>query len=406
VVPVSRKYAFVLEPSEHAELSASSADRWATCTASPALARGLPNHTTAYAAQGTAGHHISALVLRSMQAGKAFDPRATFLGKYALVEGHEIHLNDELIEAVEDYIADCAADTQPGDTVFVEQSFHEALQRLHPKFGGSSDRVRWRPSTRQLQVTDLKMGAGIPVDVDDNRQLKYYALGALLTNPQFNAEDVELRIAQPRCEHEAGRFRSYHFKAMELVEFAADLVDAALETEDFTRAKLVPSKKACKWCPAAAAKKCPALEKETHALVAADFSVIDPAKYSKEQIAEFLAKAPLVEQHISAIREFAYQESLKGEKFPGWKIVEKRARRKWQDESFVANALKDTPGAFTTPELRSPAQVEKLLGKKKFKVLEGHIVKESSGYTLAADDDPRPPATVALLTDFEATPPE
>jgi hypothetical protein len=398
---MARKYAFVLEPSEHAELSASSAERWMTCTGSPSLSKGLPNHSTSYAAVGTAAHHIGAECLRNRRTADQW------LGKWALVEGHEIRLDDELTEAVQEYIDDIAARRRPGDIEFVEQSFTPALKKLHPKFGGSGDFVMFRPSERLLLVEDYKHGAGIPVEVDDNKQMKKYALGALLTNPQFNAENVEIRIAQPRCDHEAGRFRSYRFKAMELVEFAADLVDAALETEDFTRAKLVPSKKACKWCPAAAAKKCPALEKETHALVAADFSVIDPAKYSKEQIAEFLAKAPLVEQHISAIREFAYQESLKGEKFPGWKIVEKRATRKYKDEEAATAALKDIPGAMKEPEVRSPAQMEKLLGKKKYELVVAQFVeKTSSGYTLAADDDPRPPATVALLTDFEATPPE
>jgi hypothetical protein len=399
---MKKKYAFVLEPSSHAELSASSAERWMTCPGSVALSRGLPNNSSAFAAQGTAAHYIAA---EAQRAGGWFRgeytlgaARLSFLGGTALVEGHEVSLDEELIEAVEEYLEDCKADAQPGDEVFVEQSFHAALVKLHPSLGGSADRVRWRPSTRQLRVTDYKHGAGVPVDVDDNRQLKYYALGALLTNPDFNAEEVELRIAQPRCDHEQGRFRSYKFPAFDLLDFAADIIQAAKRTEEFG-ADLVPSKKACKWCPALAANKCPAVEADHHALIQSDFGVSDPTNYSKEQIAEFLEKAPLMEARISAIKEFAYAAACRGEDIPGFKLVDKRATRKWADEAAVESALAQVEEAHTV-KLKSPAQIEKLVGKKKFKELEPLVVKQSSGHALVPVSDPRPPAQVALLTDF------
>lgn len=392
------KYAFIVVPSEHAELSASGAERWFSCPGSPALSRGIPNHSTSFAAEGTAAHHIAATCLTY---GKR---PVEWLGKTANVEGHEIDLNEGLINAVQEYLDDCKADEQPGDKVSVEQSFTAALQLLHPKLGGSGDRVRWRAKTRELRVTDYKHGAGVPVDVDDNKQLKVYALGALLANPQFNAETVELRIAQPRCEHEAGRFRSYRFPAFDLIEFGADLIEAAKKTEEFG-ADLVPSKKACKWCPANAANKCPAVEKMTHALIESDFGISAASSYSKEQIAEFLEKVPLVEARIAAVREFAYAAACRGEDIPGFKLVDKRATRKWKDEAEARKRFENTlPGAMKEPELRSPAQIEKLLGKKKFEKAGAELVEKiSSGHTLVAVSDPRPPATVALLTDFSVT---
>lgn len=397
-----KTYAFVIEATEHAELSASSAERWSTCYGSVELSKGIPNRSSKFAAEGTAAHHIAAACLRSYQRGKTFDPRPSFLGKVAKVEGYEINLDDELISAVEEYVTDVFDDIQPGDQLFVEQSFTEALKKLHPKFGGSTDCVRWRPSTRQLRVMDYKHGAGVPVDVDDNKQLKIYALGSLLANPDFNAEEVEIRIAQPRCDHEQGRFRSYKFPAFDLLDFAADLVADAKKTEEFG-ADLKPSKKACRFCPANAAKKCPAIEAETHALVRADFHVLDPEAYSLTQIAEFLEKIPLVEARLSAIREFAYQRACAGEQIPGWKIVDKRATRKWRDED-AARAWFTHADCYTEPKLKSPAQIEKQLGKKNFAEInqsQDLVVKESSGKTLAPESDPRPPATTALLTDFE-----
>lgn len=393
---MKKNYAFVIEPSEHAELSASGAERWMTCTGSPTLIRGLPNHSSEFAAQGSAAHWVAAECLRNFGVKPAF-----WKGKTALVEGFEIEMDAEFVEHVQEYLDDINAYRQEGDFEFIEQSFTEAMKKLHPKFGGSADYVNFRPSTRRLRVEDLKFGAGVAVEVDDNKQLKYYALGALLTNAMFNADEVEIRIAQPRCEHEAGRFRSYVFPAMELLDYAADLIEAAQETEDFTRAKLVPSKKACRFCPAAAANKCSAITEQTHAIVAQGFDVIDPERYSVDQIAEFLKKLPLVETRIKAVREFAYQEMLKGREIPGFKIVAKRATRRWIDEQAAYDMLRGVEDAFTKPEVKSPAQVEKVLGKKKFAAIEAELVdKSSSGFTLVEDSDPRPPAAVAQLSDF------
>ncbi|HEY7680681.1 MAG TPA: DUF2800 domain-containing protein, partial [Terriglobia bacterium] len=330
------KYAFVIEPSGHAKLSASSAERWMTCPGSVALSQGLPNVSSAYAAQGTAAHYIAAA---RQKTGVRAD---VWLGKTALVEGHEVKLDDELVEAVQEFLDYIEANEQPGDEAHVEQSFTSAMSKLDPEFGGSTDYVNWRASERLLRVVDYKHGAGVPVDVDDNKQLKYYALGALLSNPQYNAETVELVIAQPRCEHEQGRIRPYKFPAFDLIDYAAELQAAAARTREFG-ADLVPSKKACKFCPANGAHKCPALDQATHALIASDFGIVPAENYSREQIAEFLEKAPLVEARISAIREFAYQAVCRGEEIPGWKLVEKRAIRKWADEDAVLKAVGTAP---------------------------------------------------------------
>lgn len=388
---MKQKYAFVIEPGKHAKLSASSAERWMTCPGSVQLSAGMPNVSSEYAAQGTAAHYIAAW---AQAEGESI---AGFLGQTALVEGKEIKIDDEMLDAVQDYLDYLGAREILGDEGAIEQSFTPAMKKLHPDFGGSTDYVSWRAKERLLRVVDYKHGAGVAVDVDDNKQLKYYALGALLSNPQWNAETVELVIAQPRCDHEQGRIRSYTFPAFELLDYAADLIEAAKRTEEFG-ADLVPGKKQCKFCPAAAI--CPALEKRTHALVKADFTAVDAGKYSPKQIAEFLAMAPLVEARISAVREFAYAAVSRGEEIPGWKLVDKRATRKWRDEEEAKKTFGNA-AFYTEPELRSPAQVEKIIGKKQFKIHEEVLVeKKSSGHTLAPTSDPRPSAHAALLEDF------
>jgi hypothetical protein len=386
-----------IKPGSHARLSASSAERWATCPGSVALSEGVPRGSSSFAAEGTVAHHIASLCLLNG------DEPKQFLGMTFEADGFEFTADEDMIAAVEEYVHYVLSTEREGDEGVIEQSFTPALKRLHPEFGGNTDYARYRDSERLLEIMDYKHGAGVPVDVDDNMQLKYYALGALLSNPHWKPETVRITIVQPRCDHEQGRIRSYDFPAIDLVDFAGELVAAAKRTEEFG-ADLVPSKKACRWCAANAANKCPAIERETQALVAQSFDMLEPEKYSLAQIAEFLDKAPLVEARISAMREFAYQRASAGETIPGHKLVEKRATRHWKDPVMVAEYLEPfAPEAFTEPKLKSPAQVEKLLGKKEFQKRLGDAVdKTSSGFTLVSDKDSRPAVSgqTAQLEDF------
>lgn len=385
---------YTVPPSPHSELSASSAERWMTCPGSVELSKGVPRVASRFAAEGTAAHFIAAQCL-----AEGLDPM-DFIGETVCADGFDIELTEELLSAVDEYVSYIESTEEVGDEGMMEQSLTPALKALHPKLGGTSDYIRWRAKEQLVEVIDYKHGAGVPVDVDDNKQLKYYALGALLSNKLWLAKTVKITIVQPRCEHEQGRIRSYTFPAVELVDYAGDIIAAAKRTEEFG-ADLVPSKKACRFCPANAANKCPAIEAETNAVVAASFDMLEPGKYSLAQIAEFLAKAPLVEARISALREFAYQRACAGEKIPGFKLVDKRATRKWKDEETAKKQFAGVPGAMTEPELRSPAQLEKLLGKKRFGHYADLVAKESSGHTLVPETDNRPSVEVAQLEHFD-----
>ncbi len=387
---MSLTYAFTIKPSSHAKLSASSADRWLACPGSIKLSEGLPLSPSVYAAQGTAAHYIAA---ECQQMGNS--PRR-YLGKAAMVEGFPIVLDEDLIAAVEDFLAYIKANEVKGDRNWVEQSFSTAMKKLHPDFGGTSDRVMWRESEKLLRVYDYKHGAGVVVDVVDSRQLKYYALGVLL-QMGFNAAKIELVIAQPRIEHEQGRFRKWSFDAIDLLDYAAELVEGAEATMK-PDAPFVAGKKQCQWCPARAI--CPELEKQSHALVAVEFDVT--IAYDPDKLAAALKLIPMVEARIEAIREFAYAEAERGKTIPGFKLVAKKANRSWKSEDEVKQVLIMKPDYFTPAKLKSPAQIEKILGKKEFeKILAPLVEKISSGHTLAPMSDPREPVKLLTVDDFE-----
>jgi hypothetical protein len=365
----------------HAKLSASAAERWMTCPGSVALTAQHGGTSSEPAAEGTFAHHIAAVCLAENR-----DP-AEWLGNKTVIDGFTIECNQEMVDGVNLYLATVREDRHPGDVEQIELSLTPALVTLHPDLGGTADFVRYRPSTKSLCVTDFKYGAGVLVDVVDNKQLKVYALGVLLSMTAL-VKDITLRIVQPRIDTEEGTVRDYHFTALEVLDFVAQVEEAAIATQH-PDAPLVASTAACKWCPARVT--CPELEKQQHALVTAEFTatkLYDPAK-----LAAALDAIPMVESRIKALREFAYIAAERGNPPPGYKLVNKLARRKWVSAATVGEILEQEPGDWYEPRtLKSPAQVETAMGKKKFKeLLSEHAAAVSSGRTLVHDSDKRAP---------------
>jgi hypothetical protein len=70
--------------------------------------------------------------------------------------------------------------------------------------------------------------------------------------------------------------------------------------------------------------------------------------------------------------------------------VEKRHTRKWEDEDKAAKVIKLPKKDMFKTTLLSPAQMEKVVKKKKVNVdLDEFIISVSPGMTIATDDDSR-----------------
>jgi hypothetical protein len=279
--------------------------------------------------------------------------------------------------------------------VLIEHKFD--LESVHPGLFGTADAVLYGPREKKLVVIDYKHGAGIAVEVENNLQLKYYGLGALLSTA-FPCDVVELVIVQPRCGGES--IKRWAFKSIELLDFAADLAKDARATE-MPGAKLNPGKH-CRFCPAAATK-CNALKNEAQALAKLEFSKAAP--YDAGQLDRALKFLPALEAWIKRVREFAYNEAMEGRNPPGWKLVEKRGTRKWiasEDEivKYMKDATKRDVNEFYDRSLKSPAQMEKLASKQINTKLREMIATVTSGYNLVPEDDARPAARIDAKTVF------
>ena len=84
---------------------------------------------------------------------------------------------------------------------------------------------------------------------------------------------------------------------------------------------------------------------------------------------------------------------LNGEKIPGWKVVEGRSSRVWSNQdkaldTLIENGIDRAVIYDSVP--KTLAQLEKVLGKKKFEELVGEfVVKPQGSPTLADENDSR-----------------
>jgi hypothetical protein len=335
------------------------------------LSEGIESPRSAYAEEGTKAHELAALWLET---------------------GVVPECDEETLNAIQVYVETVMNDFSGVGEILVEHSFN--LDQIHPGAYGTADAVVYEPVLKLLRVYDYKHGQGILVEAENNSQLKYYGLGALLSSG-YPCENIELVIVQPRATHVDGPVRRWRFAAFDLVEFAADLADFAAKTSE-PNAPLV-SGDHCRFCPASAI--CPELSKKALAVAQTEFS---PAfSYSPEKLSETLAKLDMLEGYAKSVRAFAYAEAEHGRCPPGWKLVDKRATRKWRDENEASKIFRTFLGMDAVEmSVKSPAQIEKLLPKDQKKFVAEHSVYVSSGLTLVPDSDKRPPALSSPERDF------
>ena len=130
--------------------------------------------------------------------------------------------------------------------------------------------------------------------------------------------------------------------------------------------------------------------------------MISPLHLSDQRLAEILDNADVIETWLKAVRGLAYQRVEQGHDVPGWKLVPKRAIRKWKDERIVKQRLaSEGLDGFMTEGLVTPAQAEKLAKKQGIQLdLFDLIDAESSGMNLARETNSRDAATRTAVSEF------
>jgi hypothetical protein len=188
----------------HSTFSASAAKRWLQCPSSIKLQKGLKGSTSPAAEKGTLMHRLAEVWLEQGE-----DKIKTLMGKsinkvqgWAFKHG-PYEVTAEMIESVRfyvDYIAALKAEHGESNVwVEVKVDYSNYLDdRANGDAFGTADCVCLTKDNSTLIVADFKTGKW-PVVVENNSQLKVYALGVyrgLPENIKRDIKTVRLAVAQ------------------------------------------------------------------------------------------------------------------------------------------------------------------------------------------------------------------
>jgi hypothetical protein len=333
--------------------------------------------------------------------------------------GHLVSIDDEMLHYAGECVDRC--EFEPGEQ-FVEVHVDFSHLTPIPNQGGTADFIAVLASKERMLMADHKFGAS-PENIvypEDNTQLMLYAIGAWRL-PQFTHlpfNDFIIRINQPRLNH----FDDWHTTASRLAEFEAyarERMALAWQLD----APRIPGPKQCRFCKVRST--CAANAKMQEDLISAVFSDetqtveqmqdfvrrldddLDTFKMhfrssldlTTAQLAKLKPYRGMAESWWKSMAAELDRRAARGEKIPGYKVVEGRSRRKFISETqtrehLLALGLKRKD--IIEESLVSPAQAEKLLRKAGHKtkelpeLLQGLVFKPPGRATLAPLSDRRP----------------
>lgn len=365
----------------HSPLGASGAERWMNCPGSVALLRELElpeSDEPDYRRDGTLAHSLAE---RCLTSGSECWEEAGWLADQ--IAGWENPPDvQEICEAVQVFVSECRslipADDQP-HTVYVEQSFNSSA---HPLFYGTTDFAVILPAQKRVSVRDYKHGVGIAVDVDRNPQVRYYGHGTSQTIEDVDGWTIDYAIVQPRAFHPDGKIRRWSESLLELRTWVSEtLVPAMLRAELENDLDAGPW---CRFCPAKLV--CPLLTGLFKAAVTTDPKQIVTLRDQRLDLEYRYLQA--LKFYVKALEEHAFNRANAGGEFSSFKLVRKKADRVWKPEAAVLFKSRFGDDAFTAPELKSPAQMEKVSEAAK-DLVHSYAYTPEVGLTVAPADDKR-----------------
>ncbi|TCL60550.1 uncharacterized protein DUF2800 [Kineothrix alysoides] len=367
----------------HSRLSPSAAKQILNCTPSLTTGERFKDEESPYAAEGSAGHALAEYLVKRYLKIRTRRPTSDYY-------------TEELVEAVEEYVAYVIEQIEEAKKMCkypiltVEQRVDLSIY-VEGCFG-TADMVI--VTDTKVHIIDLKLGKGVEVSAEGNYQLMIYALGVVATVEMlFEIETVELTIVQPRLCN----FSTWEMSVADLKRWA--------EEEFVPKAKMALAGEgefhAGDWCRFCKARfQC--RERAQEYLKIAQMEFKDPPLLTDEEMAEVLLKTDGLKKWVEEVYTYAQSEAANNHReWPGFKLVEGRANRKYTDEEKVVEAAKSAGYTDVFKQtLIGITEMERLMGKKQFnEILGGLIYKPQGKVTLVPESDKREPINLATASD-------
>lgn len=390
-------------PAAHAVLGPSGAHRWIHCPGSVRVSAQVqqdPGSTSPAALEGTIAH-----ALMEIEGRYAFGQidRAEYLMEYEAWRtttgldldsvGEMAHYIDMMVNFLKGRLS-----LLDSPSILFEKRMSAGIDGVW----GTSDVVIYDAST--VEIWDLKYGMGYLVDPFENEQLMLYALGALDTYGDILADttDVVIGIYQPRI---AGGIRHWDTTPEHIREWRETVARPAAALAMTDDAPIVPSEKACTWCPARG--EC---EVRAKWIVGEDFGapyvdVQRPDLLDEAEMSMVLDRIPAIEAWCKDVQAAAMTRLYTlGEEIPGYKAVRSGGRRGIADDTAAIQTLIDAgyPAEdVATFKVKALGELEKVIlksqpGVKKAERVTlddvlGDLIKKSDGsVSIVKDSDGRP----------------
>lgn len=391
-------------PSAHAKLSPSDSARWISCPAAIRMDEKLREQgllvddESSFAREGTLAHalgEIEASYFFNLIDHKAYKKALREWRAEFDAEEYETGTLEEMQEHVVTYVKliEERLQRRPNSIVLLEQRMDSGIE----KCWGTSDVVIVSPT--HIEIIDLKYGSGVPVDAYENSQLRIYALGALDTYGDLlgTPDLVVMTVFQPRAGD--GEPSSEEKHPDELRAWRDGVArPAAHEALHNPNAKFGPSEKACRWCPAAGTCRA-RIEKACLTDFGDIFAEEEPTPAPPElltpaEVAKAFHRLPSIRAWCAALEATALEMAYgQGTPLPGLKVVRSGGQRFITDHPAAIQTLIDegyTHSAVANVKAKGIGELEKLLGKAKFKELMEPFIDKSSGReSLVPEDDKR-----------------
>ena len=374
---------------QHFTLGGSTAARLIACPAWPRLASELPKSdgggSSVFADEGTLLHNCMESIFDDDSKLDDLDYIQEMVDKE--VSYAEQTLTQELAD--EKLIPALNAVYEVMEKYDVADWMVEPLVKYSEDIGGSIDLLMVSEDLKTVVVLDYKFGFHT-VDPTHNAQLSFYALCAntdAKTVHYFDkVERLVFAVVQPNDDGDV--LATWETDLVWLDRFEDTYLQAVTASED---PEVQPeSGSHCKYCPAMAV--CPA--KTGVAMKAKRINEL-----TTERLAEYLPMAAELEAWIKEVRKLALEQLELGVHIKGYKLVNKRASRVWNDQAAVEAKVRKAKKILIEEgfdfKLKSVAQLEKVCAAKgiKFDKEYGDLVSSvSSGVTIALESDKRPAA--------------
>lgn len=335
----------------HAKLcSPSGAEGWFACAGRIVMEAPFPDNGNEFSDDGTARHTAVAECLTHGTRNVA-----EWVGQKVAVGLKTVTYLADWVAEDQDYVDTIRSLAEGGD-LFVERVVNfEAFTDVKGDSFGTADAIILKPlpdGTHELIVADRKTGYH-EVDVERNKQLRLYALGA------YDEYRLVYDISRVRLIIHQRSAREWDCSIEDLLAFAQEARSRAITVQnavamhgkvdqaewEATFLNQQPTEDACRYCKAMAT--CPSMQRTVQETVGRDFDevheMVPPGigRYDAAQLAKNMAACGLIEDWIKAVRAEVERLLLAGEEVPGFKLVlGKAGARAWKDAEEAEKQLK------------------------------------------------------------------